>query len=475
MEEEKILVFDSSILLRMYRHSYEDLEKLLKDLVEEEKKIWIPHQTYIEFKENKESQKLNTVAIAQYNKAINDLENIIKESQEKIMTQMKVYKGRKFPKIKSFEDEIISQYTTFKPLIKKYKDIYKKHTEESKKLHKTDPINSLVDRLQSNDQVGKRYSISKLLAIYEEAEKRYTYKLPPGYMDDLRYNKNNGKKGVEKYGDYLIWKQMIEKASEENKNILFVTEDQKEDWLEEGELREDLVEEFKELTDGKTIKRLSFKELIEDELNIKLKPFLKLELFPENYINSKEIEDAVECFIDEDTPDISFCLDSISEYEGLDIEHIEVKNIKNIKLDLDAIAIEDLDRDKNQMIYQLELRGNISYIINNFYEIEVNAIFFITSSFKINQIDGDNYELISIDLEIYSEEIEDYRIISSKNICQMCRINEGEFEHESGDSICKSCSNSLMLCTQCGTFFDQSTNKQLELCDGCFDEKIYSN
>lgn len=47
--------------------------------------------------------------------------------------------------------------------------------------------------------------------------------MPPGFKD-------SGKDGTDKYGDLVIWLQMIDKAKADGKSIVFVTADTKEDW-----------------------------------------------------------------------------------------------------------------------------------------------------------------------------------------------------------------------------------------------------
>jgi hypothetical protein len=91
-------------------------------------------------------------------------------------------------------------------------------------------------------KVGKPYSEEELENIYQKAEKRFNYKKPPGYKD--------AKKPIPKnYGDVVLWFQLIDYAREQQKPIIFVTDDNKEDWWlkYEGETlepRPDLIQEI---------------------------------------------------------------------------------------------------------------------------------------------------------------------------------------------------------------------------------------
>jgi len=62
------------------------------------------------------------------------------------------------------------------------------------------------------------------LQIIKEGSFRYTNSTPPGYKD------KNDKVGFQMYGDLILWKQIIHYAKEQKKPIIFVTNDNKDDW-----------------------------------------------------------------------------------------------------------------------------------------------------------------------------------------------------------------------------------------------------
>ncbi len=72
------------------------------------------------------------------------------------------------------------------------------------------------------------YSEEDLEKIYEDAEKRFILKQPPGYEDV--------KKTVpERYGDVVLWFQLIDYAKSLERPLIFVTDDEKEDWWRKHE------------------------------------------------------------------------------------------------------------------------------------------------------------------------------------------------------------------------------------------------
>ena len=82
------------------------------------------------------------------------------------------------------------------------------------------------------------------LAKFEiEGGERYAKKVPPGYKDNA--------KDSNKYGDLIIWREILKFAEAKGCSIIFVTRDLKEDWFQvlHGMTcgpRQELIEEFKQ-------------------------------------------------------------------------------------------------------------------------------------------------------------------------------------------------------------------------------------
>lgn len=62
-----------------------------------------------------------------------------------------------------------------------------------------------------------------LAELAKEGAKRYGRKVPPGWADEK-------KPDPERYGDLAIWLDVIERAKADDKPVILVTEDRKEDW-----------------------------------------------------------------------------------------------------------------------------------------------------------------------------------------------------------------------------------------------------
>lgn len=85
----------------------------------------------------------------------------------------------------------------------------------------------LLDKILSifDGRVGIDPSEVDWAEIRKEAEARRARKQPPGYLD-------SDKEGDRKYGDYVLWKQIIEQSRDVNSPMILVTSERKEDWWE---------------------------------------------------------------------------------------------------------------------------------------------------------------------------------------------------------------------------------------------------
>lgn len=74
-------------------------------------------------------------------------------------------------------------------------------------------------------KVGAKPSAERIAAIHKEGNDRYAKKIPPGFEDAKK-----AAEGGDKFGDLVIWMEMIEKAKSDKRPVIFVTDDGKSDW-----------------------------------------------------------------------------------------------------------------------------------------------------------------------------------------------------------------------------------------------------
>lgn len=208
-----LFVFDTNVLLNLYRYSKDTSDEFLKILDEIHKKgqIWMPYQVGLEFNEHR------IQIIFDFDKSYDDIKDIVSsefnDAKKKIKNQ---YNGN-HPSIdlKKIDNEIDECLKKIKSMIDDDKN---NHPD---RINKDEILEKLTLIFEKN--VGSPYSKEKISEIMKKGQDRYSKNIPPGYKDGK-------KEGERQYGDLILWFQIIDKAKASKKPIIFVTQDKKEDW-----------------------------------------------------------------------------------------------------------------------------------------------------------------------------------------------------------------------------------------------------
>src|SRR5436305_397843 len=95
MWKEGIFVFDTSVLLNIYRYTPETREDFFKLMEKLKKRIWIPHQVALEYLEQREN------VISQQKAIYDDIDEIKKFFQKTILNKYK--RGHPFANIEEIK------------------------------------------------------------------------------------------------------------------------------------------------------------------------------------------------------------------------------------------------------------------------------------------------------------------------------------------------------------------------------------
>lgn len=231
---EGVLTVDTNVLLDLYRYHEDTREELLAAINAFEKRAWISHQVAEEFFRNRNSVILSA------NSAFNDAEKNISEVKKSTEEPLKKIKSNRIIP-DDLEDKLEKAIeAAIESAISEVQEIREKHPD----YRESDPIlDNICNLFDSN--VGPSFSKEELPDILKEAKRRKDSKIPPGYKD-------SSKDGIKPYGDYMIWRQVMNYIKEAGKPLIFVTSEQKEDWWEKasgktvGPLYELLKEFFEE-------------------------------------------------------------------------------------------------------------------------------------------------------------------------------------------------------------------------------------
>lgn len=235
---EGLIVVDNNILLNQYRYSKTTSDKVIEVLTKLKDRLWIPYQVGLEYHNNRLDCFYNS-----WN-ASKTIKEKVDETRKHLLDDIKnKFNRNPFVVIEEFEDVVNKSFRQIEDKLKEWDKSVTDFINE-------DPINKKIIKLFEN-RIGADFTKEEIEKIYKEGEKRYSEKVPPGYKDDTQEKRSQGKRNV--YGDLILWKQMMLKAKEEDKDVVFISDDEKEDWWFEWKGRKiyprvELIREFRNET-----------------------------------------------------------------------------------------------------------------------------------------------------------------------------------------------------------------------------------
>jgi hypothetical protein len=220
--KEATFVVDANVLLNLYRYAAGTRTALINTLETIKDRMWIPHQVGLEYQRNRLAEIADQVK--KFSAVRNMAARVRSAAEEEIG---KIQLENRHPLLSS--DKLLK---SIQGAVKEFEDELKKLEKQQSGVFGTDEIRKDIDALLSA-RVGKAYSSDELDKIHQEGKIRYAKKIPPGYKD------LDTKPDDRKYGDLILWKQIIKHANDNAlKNLVFVTAERKEDWwlmIDDGE------------------------------------------------------------------------------------------------------------------------------------------------------------------------------------------------------------------------------------------------
>jgi len=225
--KEAIIILDTNVLLDFYRYSKDTTNAMFEVFDQLQNRIWIPYKVSHEYHLN-----------------LNDV----------ISTQIKSYEYT-LAKLIEFKEQIYSErghpflenlfYKEIDCFCDKFEKILINRKEEIELLILDNPIKERIASLL-NEKIGDLVPAEQLKECYKIGQERYRENIPPGYKDK---NSKKNQPEYNLYGDFIIWKSVLEKASKDKVDVIMVTGDTKEDWFQrhKGKTigpRPELIQEF---------------------------------------------------------------------------------------------------------------------------------------------------------------------------------------------------------------------------------------
>lgn len=223
--EDTLFVFDTNVLLNFYDMADEQIDeffKVLDKLLEvANNRIWLPYHVALEFHRRcnelvyKKTEKINIIL-----EKLDNYKNLVIKNLEDFDEF-----GEDFADVKSDLILKAEQYS---------QDIFEKMNEQLTQLptHTNDLIRDKIINF-FDDKVGMPHTKEWLEKELDEADTRLKNKVPPAYSDSSKNNmfRHNNIDYKQKFGDLIIWKEIIKYAKEKTFNtVFFITDDIKPDW-----------------------------------------------------------------------------------------------------------------------------------------------------------------------------------------------------------------------------------------------------
>ncbi|WP_372878624.1 PIN domain-containing protein [Spongiibacter marinus] len=225
--DNAIFIFDTNVLLNLYRYQSSTRDALLQVIEKLSNRAWVPYHVGLEYQRNR------LTVIAEQHKRFSEVKNIVESAVSGMRNEFDALQLKKR-----------HSYINPDDLLAKFDEVKSSFVEELGKLESNsisvnsdDEIRNRIDALFEGKIGNPPKDQSEVDEISKDGELRYKNNTPPGFKDSSKDDKKPDEftyAGItykRKYGDLIIWKQMISHAKENQiKDIVFVTDDAKADW-----------------------------------------------------------------------------------------------------------------------------------------------------------------------------------------------------------------------------------------------------
>lgn len=219
---DSLLIFDTNVLLNIYRYKKETSDYFFKIIEKKKDDIWLPYHVALEFNRNRKT------VIDSQNNYYSEVKKIISKGIRTLSSELE-----KLGLDKRHSDIKISDFTNE---LKKIESTYFENLltlkEQSITINNDSYINLFLEYF-NDEKIGDKPTQDIILKIQSDAKIRYKKKIPPGYMDESKTDCFTYDNIIysSKYSDYIIWRQILDYLNKgQYKNVLFITDDIKEDW-----------------------------------------------------------------------------------------------------------------------------------------------------------------------------------------------------------------------------------------------------
>ncbi|MEV4728758.1 PIN-like domain-containing protein [Saccharopolyspora sp. NPDC049426] len=269
-----LVVLDANVLLDLYRLTPEARAQVLDAFTRVGTRLWVPHQAATEFSRNRKRvvedrmssfRKVRRLLQTAEADAVAVLESAVSRLQE-LRDVNGTTRAWDLRAAELDQEHLASRLDGLMvPALEELSTLEEEHDLHPKDMQQVDAVLSQVDQLLAG-RIGPAFRPEELRALVEEAHAfRFPNEIPPGFRDASKETP------LRAAGDYLLWRQTIDRAVQEvhgERLVMLITKDFKSDWWELDSKRRprgplpELVQEMRDLADSDLL-LISLKDFIE--------------------------------------------------------------------------------------------------------------------------------------------------------------------------------------------------------------------
>lgn len=204
------IVLDSSVLLDLYKYSQATLDDFMSVLesLAGANRLWLPYHVGVEY------QSARPGVVSREAQQPYKLADDVVKKMEACAVELDSQARHAYLNNGEMATHIRGCVAELRQRIQESKNGHPNHLRE-------DPIQTKLSSLYEG-HVGPNSIDDQDPDFVKDAKARYQRKTPPGFEDEA--------KEANRYGDLIIWRQVMEHASSKGVSIVLVTNDSKADW-----------------------------------------------------------------------------------------------------------------------------------------------------------------------------------------------------------------------------------------------------
>lgn len=264
--ENTVIIMDTNVWLDIYILTPESIKEIIDTFNTHIDYFWMPHQVKFEYDNHRNDNRKN--AINRYRDLKSNSNKVLNKSIQNIKSFFQIYN-------ENGSIELEDLWIQIEDKLRNVMSFIGEETDKCDKLYQNDILNILTsdrisefaDKLYTKNTVKVKTRI-EMIKLYEEAELRYKYCLSPGFTDKNKSDNDKSRNNfrIRKYGDFLIWKEILEFVNDTKKNILFIENERKSDWWDgtnsDTKIPYNMIEEYNEVNNNGKFAIISFEEFL---------------------------------------------------------------------------------------------------------------------------------------------------------------------------------------------------------------------